>query len=539
MKKNTVILLLCVIGLQSCVLAQNNDNLLKPSSNVEIQNTQKNPQSYFNLANIVDGFLSESNKQGTEEMDEIIPKRKKFLSTTKKFNQGNVSPAYDEYSALIDEIENDNALLAISKVFYELGFFTLGDKAIDKIVLKNQFEDAVKDLKRTYKPKTALSKEDEIYFAKLYSSIYFDNSSFEAAGELTKNKNKFSKNDFAQYTLAKAQYEQKRYKDALSAINKAISQNPENISYQMYKIDILCAQKKYSDAKNLIKKLKKNSLIVLSNDLRIKEYTILAQASDDEKLKKYYALNIAYEQGNYEKVKKECQNILNFDKDNDNILSLYAKSELALGNIERANSYFVTSHKIKKNNLNTIIGLGDIKYLHGDYKGSVKTYKKAQRKDSGNYEITLKLALAQQQYAKNPKQIKKLKDKLDKMPIGDYLVYYDSAISIGQKNAVLKEELLKRSIRVNPLFENSIGELIELNLKNKNFINAKNLIHIASYTLEKNYYYYYLCGLYNQATNQKKDAIRFYKTSIELNPSFEIANTKLLNLIPNSFGEEI
>ena len=89
------------------------------------------------------------------------------------------------------------------------------------------------------------------------------------------------------------------------------------------------------------------------------------------------------------------------------------------------------------------------------------------------------------------------------------------------------------------MYEQALGELIELHLKNKNYKLAKNLIYNASFTLEKNYYYYYLCGLYSQALDKRKEAMQFYKTSLNLNPNFEIANTKLLRLIPDISSEEI
>ena len=104
---------------------------------------------------------------------------------------------------------------------------------------------------------------------------------------------------------------------------------------------------------------------------------------------------------------------------------------------------------------------------------------------------------------------------------------------------ILKEEFLKRALSFNPLFENALGELIELHLKNKNHKIAKGLIYNASFTLEKNYYYYYLCGLYNQAIGKRDEAIKFYRTSLDLNPNFEVANVKLLKLIPKEYNEEI
>ena len=281
------------------------------------------------------------------------------------------------------------------------------------------------------------------------------------------------------------------------------------------------------------------SCVNFAQDIQIKKECILAQSSGNEKERKYHAVKKAFLEGNYEKVKKDCQNILNFDKDNAKIITLYAKSELASGNVERANTFFVNSYKLEKNNKETIIGIGDIKFMHRDYKNAVKMYKKAYSKDKNNYEIIIKLANAQREYAKNPKELAKLEAKIDKMPKNAYLSYYKSAMSIAQKNDVLKEDFLKRALLVNPLNENAIGALVELYLKNKNIKPAKGLIANTSLTLEKNYYYYYLCGLLNQALNKNTEAIHYFKTSLNLNPSFEIANIKLLKLIPDNFSEEI
>ncbi len=542
--KNLIFLLFFVVAvLNFCPLAQaQEDSLLKPIEDIKIHNEYKpNPNSnYFNLANIVDTFLSNETKPQENIADKKAKLRRDFISITSKFNQGNVSVAYDEYEKLIQKIDNDTSLLALSKIFYEIGFFSLGDKAIEKIVYKNQFYENINNLEKSYKPKTQLKKEDEIYFAKLYSGIYFENTAQEAISELLNNQEKFQKNDFAYYTLSRANLELKKYNQAINSINKAISLNPDNVSYQIFKINVLINSKKYKDAQKLVEKIERTKLTVdFVDEIEILNQTILANTTKDEKERKYYIAKKSFVEGNYEKTKKDCQNILNFDKDNDKIITLYAKSELALKNIERANVYFINSYKENKNNPETLIGLGDIRYIHGDYKNSVKMYKKALSKEKDNYEIIVKLAAAQRQYAKNPKELQKLEQQLDKMPQNEYLAYYKSAISIAQKNDILKEDYLKKALTINPMYEKAVGELIELYLKNKNYELAKGLIYNASFTLEKNYYYYYLCGIYNQAINKNKDAIQFYKTSLNLNPNFEIANTKLLKLIPNSEQEEI
>ena len=537
-RRKIVLSLFFILIALNPIVAQE-DNVLVPAS-VEVK---KNTTNYFNLANIVDSFLTNDNKQDDEVMDEKSKTRKEFISITSKFNQGNAKVAYDEYNLLIDKINNDTSLLTLSKVFYEIGLFSLGDKAIEKIVYKNQFYDNILDLENSYKPKTKLEIEEEIYFAKIYADIYFNNSSAEAAADMLKKKAKYLKHDYYNFVLSQAYLGTKQYNQALHFINKAITLNPTNINYQILKTDILVKSKKYKEATKSIEKLEKATknklMLVFAPKIKIQKENILSLATNDSKERKYHIASKTFLEGNFEKSKKDCQNILNFDKDNDKIMSLYAKSELALGNIQRANTFFVNSYKIEKNNLDAIIGLGDIRFLHGDYRNSVKNYKKAYKKDKSNYEVLIKLATAQREYAKYPKELRKLELQLDKMPKNEYLAYYNSAISIAQKNPILKEEFLKRALNVNPMYENALGELIELHLKNKNFKLAKNLIYNASFTLEKNYYYYYLCGLYSQATDKRKEAIQFYKTSLNLNPNFEIANTRLLKLIPDTKDEEI
>lgn len=536
-----VFILSAFVSCFSKVPANGSDDLLKPSYEFEINNKSKQPStSYFNLANIVDSFLSNETKTEENIIDKKAKIRKDFITITSKFNQGNAAVAYDEYEDLIDKVDNDNALLSLSKVFYEIGFFSLAKSATEKIVYKNQFFDNISDLERSYLPKTDLTKDEEIYFAKIYSEIYFNNSSKEALKELSVVAQTRQKDDYFNYISAIANNESKNYSQALNHINKAISINPKNLNYKIVKCNILKNMQKYKDAEKIIKSISgKNSSMNLSNAIQTERENILFNSIKNDRVKKYHAIKKAYLEGNYEKAKKDAMNILNFDKSNDKVTALYAKSELATGNIEKANASFLDAYKINKNNPETIIGLGDIRYIHGDYKNSVKMYKKAYKKNKNNYEALIKFATADRQYAKNQKELKKLEILLDKMPKVSNEAYYESAISIAQRNSVLKEDFLKRTLTINPLNEKALGELIELYLKNKNYDLAKGLIYNAAFTLEKNYYYYYLCGLYNQALDKKNEAIRFYKTSLNLNPNFEIANKRLLKLIPDSQEEEI
>ena len=246
-KKNIVLTLFFTFAVcSSCVSAKDN-SLLTPSNINSIDNSKQQVNSnYFNLANIIDNFLNGNNRIEEKSIDKKIKIRKDFIAITSKFNQGNVTVAYNEYEKLIETIDDDNSLLSLAKVLYEIGYFSLANVSIEKIVYKNQYYDIIQDLESTYKTRALLSKEEEIYFAKLYSRIYFDNSAQEVVSELISKKKEikqeYAKNDYALFILARAFYQQKKYEQAHNFINKAIALNPKNVQYKIFKLDTLIEQ---------------------------------------------------------------------------------------------------------------------------------------------------------------------------------------------------------------------------------------------------------------------------------------------------------
>ena len=195
--KNKIILALFFSFIVLKPVLGQDDSLLIPVNNI-----QQKPSSNFNLANIVDSFLTNESKQNESAIDDKSKIRKEFISITSKFNQGNAKVAYNEYSALIDKIDNDTSLLTLSKVLYEIGYFSLANKAIEKITYKNQFYDNILDLEKSYKPKAMLDAESEINYAKNYADIYFNNNAAEVASQLIIQKSHHAKNDFFNFTLS-------------------------------------------------------------------------------------------------------------------------------------------------------------------------------------------------------------------------------------------------------------------------------------------------------------------------------------------------
>ena len=130
------------------------DNLLEfNSANVPVSNVQPKQKEeaggIFSLTTIMDNFLNFENSQKQDKnLDESGRQRKAFVSATKKFNQGNIIVAYDEFETLLESINSDYALLVYAKSMYEIGFFSIGSKSLDKIKHKDYLSQQIADLKK-------------------------------------------------------------------------------------------------------------------------------------------------------------------------------------------------------------------------------------------------------------------------------------------------------------------------------------------------------------------------------------------------------
>ena len=216
------------------------DNLLEfEKSNVPVTNVapkvQEEKSGIFSLTTIMDSFLNLGGQSENANLDESEKQRVAFVNATKKFNQGNVVVAYDEFENLSNSINSDYALLVFAKSMYEIGFFSIGTKSLEKIKHKKFVQDTIDDLKKCYLPSFTLDKNEEIYLAKAYSSIHYDNSAQEISFELNKNEALTGKSDYANYILSQAMSESRQYQQALNFINKASSMNKTNLSYLNFK----------------------------------------------------------------------------------------------------------------------------------------------------------------------------------------------------------------------------------------------------------------------------------------------------------------
>ena len=521
------------------------DNLLEfEKSNVPVTNvapkTQEEKSGIFSLTTIMDSFLNLGGQSENANLDESEKQRVAFVNATKKFNQGNVVVAYDEFENLSNSINSDYALLVFAKSMYEIGFFSIGTKSLEKIKHKKFVQDTIDDLKRCYLPSFTLDKNEEIYLAKAYSSIHYDNSAQEISFELNKNEALTSKSDYANYILSQAMSESRQYQQALNFINKASSMNKTNLSYLNFKVKTLNALNKNKEALEIIEQIEKNNTNehIFKNSFMLQKETILANLSKDEQDRKYHQTMKTFMEGNYQKAIEDCKNILSFDKKNYKILTLLAMGQFVTGDRQSAKKNYLASYEINKNYPYTLSGLGDVKFLEYDLEGAIKYYKKALSQNPKDQTSALKLALIYKNDTKYEKDLKNLEKKLAKMDSAPFMSYHSIAATIAKDNKNLRREYIRRATAINPLYENGWVAFLNYELENKDLDGAKNFLYMISFSNRTNYIYFYLNALYDIALNRTNSAIVNLRNCLSLKPDFEDANKKLIQLIPSEIKPE-
>lgn len=541
MKKYTCAILFITVLFNAGAFAAD-DNLLEfEKANVPASNTvpKLKDDGIFSLTTIMDSFLNTKKTQDVT-LDETQKQRTAFVEATKKFNQGNVVVAYDEFENLLDNINSDYALLIFAKSMYEIGFFSIGTKSLEKIRHKDFLKNITDDLRSCYLPSFAPDKNEEIYLAKAYSSIHFDASAQETAFELNKNESLMEKSDYANYILSQAMNESRQYRQALLYINKASVMNPKNLSYINFKIKILNSLKKNKEALETIEEVEENYPYesIFKNNFMIQKEIILANLAKNEQDRKFHLMMKTFLEGNYHKTIKDCENILSFDKKNYKVLSLLALAQFITNDRENAKKNYLASYEINKNYPMTLSGLGDVKFCEYDFEGALKYYEKSLSQNQNDQTSALKMALIYKNNSKYAKDLKKLEKKLEKMNPEPFLSYHSIAATIAADNKNLKKEYIRRASAINPLYENGWAAFLNFELANNNLKNAKNFLYMISFSNSTNYMYFYLNALYDIKKGNTNSAIVNLRNCLSLKPDFEDANQKLIKLIPSEIKPE-
>lgn len=496
-------------------------------------------ENFFDLFSLAETFLTQESKTGAAAAANNAHVRNQFLEITQKFNQGNVSVAYDDYLKLITKVSNDFSRINFSKFLYKNGLFSLAEVTLSKIEHTDRLQPKINDLKKSYSTNYALDKSEEIFLAKALSSIYFNNSALEVTYELNKREALLQKSDYANYIMAQALYELKQYPQALNYIKNAISLNPQNVSYNYYRAKILTANKNYAAALKIVENKEFHNLNFKIPFMVLRE-NILSQAEKTPTQKKYHLALEAYYEENYYKAITNARAAFALDKKNIEALNLLAKSQLKIGEVESAKYNFTVSNQLKKNNKNALIGLGDCEFIIANTSSANNYYKKAYSKD--NLELVAKLVLANR-LLQDEKAVLKYESALNQNKNSLYFENYEIATTLlnniklesspasegssKRQLTSLDGEYLRLSLFENPFYSNAWLRLASSSLNKENL--ADNLIKIATMSGDFGYFYYYNLALFEYSQKNYEKTLEYLSTSTSLNPHFEPASQMLLN----------
>lgn len=451
----------------------------------------------------------------------------KFDSAFNKFKSGNVNVAYDEFEEIVQNSPDDNDYInyVLAGKLSGLGLFNLADVALAKIKDKELSKIPVDNIKSFYHQKDEITKIDDIALGDYYSGIVYNNLSREYAFELTVNQILRDKYDYANYLTALAWYNSENYEEANKYIDLALEKNPKNLMYNFLYAKILADLGHREKAIKTVENIRKNLIFTNYYDAKCKEYTeyIYYKTAKTNREKNLHLSLYYYYRGDYlrsikvspvinEKNKKEKAQISMLLSSNFVELKEYDK---ALLNAERA-------YKIDVSNASTLIILGDLKFIKEDYKGALKYYKDAMKKEKGSYVATVKTAEIYMMQDKGAKA-KELLTKVLKNSSDYAEAYYMTAMLEPEK----KLQYLKRAVSLNNEYTDGWLELGKYEYDKGNSHLAQIYLNNAYNLDQNNYKYYYYQGLLYKSKNDLENAKACFTKCLKLNPKFKPVKKEL------------
>lgn len=453
-------------------------------------------------------FLDNKNNPYT-----TIEQLKSFYEAKEKFSQSNVSSAYKTFnSTVVADGLNDFQYMLMAYQLSDLGLFGLADISVTKVQNTKIWQSYIDEIRKIYFPKNKLSYDDEIFLANIYASINYNNLTRESISDLMKKDKILKKSDYANYLLAQAFFKEKDFPKALSAINKALAGNSNNIYYNKLKIQTLCEQKKYKEALKLANDLNAMNIKLpdLQNDIEKINYYVISKCEKNELKSKYYLAYYIYLNQDYERAVNELLPLVAKNK-LPQAQELLALAYLKSNNLAKANEEYKKIIKNNKKNSNAYKGIANINFIETNYEESVKNYLSAYKYNKKDYDLLLNISLTQK-YLNNQKEAESFLNKAANINDNSYKYYYLKALIEKDK----KEYYLDKSLELNPFYLNTWFNYTETLLSKKEPQKAMAYLDCVKFIEENSHRYYYYKGLIAKINNDDANLEKNIKTSIML-----------------------
>ena len=443
-----------------------------------------------------------------------------------RFMQSNVRAAYMDFTVLIESIQpSDFAYLQLATKMADIGFFNLAELALDKVKDKDIAVLLNEEIKRFYFPSSSLSRNDEIYLGEVFSNIIYNDQSRETTSELVKNAILMAGSDYANYLAALGSLKSGSPENALKYIDVAIAKNPQNINYSKLKAEILSQSKNPKNALKVVRAIKEQPLITAeyTNKVNSLEQYILYKTQKNDSQKKYHLGYYYYYEKELNKSLKTLQSAVSTKKKNNkDVYALLSRVYFDLKEYEKAEDIALKAYKLEKNNVTTLLVLGDIAYRKKYYKSALKYYETAQAKEKVSPLPSVKVAQTYLMLDKD-KKAKEIIAKILKNHSDCPEAYYYMALFEKDREI----PYLKKSIAINLSYKDAWIDLARVEIEKKNLNKAKYYLTIAGYIDENDFRYYYYQGLIAKAQGLSQDADENFRKSLKLNPDYVPAKEEL------------
>ncbi len=453
-------------------------------------------------------FLANKNNPYT-----TIEQLKSFYEAKEKFSQSNVSSAYKTFNSIVvfDGL-NDFQYMLMAYQLSDLGLFGLADISVTKVQNTKIWQSYIDEIRKIYFPKNKLSYDDEIFLANIYAAINYNNLTRESISDLMKKDKILKKSDYANYLLAQAFFKEKDFTKALSAINKALVGNSNNIYYNKLKIQTLCEQKKYKEALKVANDLNSMNIKLpdLQNDIEKINYYVISKCEKNELKSKYYLAYYIYLNQDYERAINELLPVVAKNK-LPQAQELLALAYLKSNNLEKANEEYKKLLKNNKKNSKAYKGIANINFIKTNYSESAKNYLYAYKYNKKDYDLLLNISLTQK-YLNNQKEAESFLNKAANLDNNNYKYYYLKALIEKDK----KEYYLDKSLELNPFYLNTWFNYTETLLSKKEPQKAIAYLDSVKFIEENSHRYYYYKGLIAKINNDDANQEKNIKTSIML-----------------------
>ncbi len=454
-----------------------------------------------------------------------------FMNATDRFVQCNIRASWEDFRTLINSTQpNDFVYISLANKMADLGLFDLANLAAIKIQDQDIAGISIDSMKKFYYPRKKIKLEDELFLAEIYSNIVYNNQSSEATNELLAKENIFPDYDYANYLVALGSYKSNLFSRAAKYINLAIIQNPANLNYQKLKAEILADDNKPEEALKIVENLKKQHLYSSEYERKIDslEQFILYKTKKYDWEKNYHLGYYYYLENDSSKAVRTLQTTLSTPKkaNKSMIYALMSEVYLSMKEFEKAADTANKAYKSNKNSPKALLTLGDLSYRGKNYKQALNYYKNASAVDKKSYKPLIKEAQAYQKLS-NTKKSKEIYIKILKTHSDSWEAYYNMALLDKDKRSVY----LKKSLAVNPLFEDAWIELAKIDIDKGNYNIAQKYLANAFYIDGNDFRYYYYQGVVNNKLGDLAQAKYNFKKCLKLNSGFKEAQIALENIL--------